>query len=62
MLREENIDVKVKESRENHLARYYNGICHAGAGPYFVEMLLHLERISDLCQNVAEYVEELKEI
>jgi phosphate:Na+ symporter len=60
MLREENIDVKVKESRENHLARYYNRICHAGAGPYFVEMLLHLERISDLCQNVAEYVEELK--
>ena len=60
-LREANIDVKVKEARENHLARYYNGICHADAGPYFVEMLLHLERISDLCQNVAEYVEELKD-
>ncbi len=60
-LREEDIDMRVKEARERHLVRYYQGICQAEAGPIFIEMLIHLERISDLCQNVAEYVEELKD-
>jgi phosphate:Na+ symporter len=60
-LREEDIDVRVKEARERHLVRYYEGICQAEAGPIFIEMLIHLERISDLCQNVAEYVDEVKD-
>jgi phosphate:Na+ symporter len=59
--REGAVDGMVKMARENHLTRYYCGICRADAGPFFVEMLLHMERISDLCQNVAEYAEELKE-
>jgi phosphate:Na+ symporter len=58
-LREDNIDVRVKDARGKHLVRYYNGICQAEAGPIFIAMLIHLERISDLCQNVAEYVSEL---
>lgn len=60
-LREENIDARVKDARGKHLVRYYNGICQAEAGPIFVEMLIHLERISDLCQNIAEYACELEE-
>jgi phosphate:Na+ symporter len=60
-MREEDIDMSVKEAREKHLVRYYEGICQAEAGPIFIEMLMHLERISDLCQNVAEYVDELKD-
>ena len=60
-MREEDIDMSVKEARERHLVRYYEGICEAEAGPIFVEILIHLERISDLCQNVAEYVDELKD-
>jgi phosphate:Na+ symporter len=60
-LREETIDVRVKDARGKHLVRYYNGICQAEAGPIFVEMLIHLERISDLCLNIAEYVGELEE-
>lgn len=59
--REEEVDTRVKDARGKHLVRYYNGICQAEAGPIFVEMLIHLERISDLCQNVAEYVDELKD-
>jgi phosphate:Na+ symporter len=59
--REENVDVQVKDAKERHLVRYYKGKCHADAGPLYVEMLLHLERICDLCQNVAEYVDELAE-
>jgi phosphate:Na+ symporter len=61
-LREEDIDARVKEAREKHLVRYYEGICQAEAGPIFVELLIHIERISDLCENVAEYVDELKDL
>ncbi len=59
--REEDVDARVKDAREGHLVRYCNGICRAESGPIFVEMLIHLERISDLCQNVADYIDEIKE-
>ena len=57
--REEEIDVKVKEARERHLVRFHQRICPAEAGPIYVEMLIHLERISDHCQNIAEAVADL---
>ena len=57
--REDDIDVKVKEARERHLVRFHQRICPAEAGPVYVEMLIHLERISDHCQNIAEYIEDL---
>jgi phosphate:Na+ symporter len=60
--REEQVDIKVKESRDNHLERFHKRLCDPEAGPIFVEMLLHLERISDLCNNIAEYMFEIKEI
>lgn len=53
--REEEVDIKVKEARDNHLERFHNRLCDPEAGPIFVEMLMHLERISDLCDNIAEY-------
>lgn len=59
--REDEIDVKVKEAHNGHLDRFHNGLCSAEAGPVFVEMLIHLERISDLCTNIAEYVLDIKE-
>ncbi len=58
--REEEIDIKVKQSRDNHLERFHKGICAPEAGTIFVEMLLHLERISDLCDIVAEYMCDIK--
>jgi phosphate:Na+ symporter len=58
--REECIDTKVREAREKHLERFHRRICRAEAGPIFLEMLINLERISDRCQNIAEYVEELQ--
>ena len=54
--REEEIDIRVKESLDNHLKRFHLRECGPEAGPIFVEMLGHLERISDLCNNIAEYV------
>lgn len=59
--REEEVDVKVKNARERHLQRFHNRLCSAEAGPVFVEVLIHLERISDHCNNIAEYVRDIKE-
>lgn len=59
--REEQIDSAVKEARDHHLMRFFKHAVAAESGPVFVEMLIQLERISDHCQNIAEYVDELKE-
>ena len=61
MWREETVDLKVKEARERHLERFHRRICRAESGPIFLETLINLERISDHCMNIAEYVKELKE-
>ena len=57
---EDQVDARVKSARESHLVRFCEKVCSAEAGPVFVEILIHLERISDHCQNIAEYVAELK--
>ena len=57
--REEKVDQQVKESRERHQERFYKGICHTEAGPIFIELLINLERISDHCQNIADYAEDM---
>jgi phosphate:Na+ symporter len=59
--REVQIDIKVKEATERHLERFHLGVCQAATGPIFLEILLNLERISDHCENIAEYVQDLKE-
>ena len=59
--REEEIDIKVKEARNKHLKRFHNRLCSTEAGVIFVEMLIHLERISDHCNNIAEYVLDIRE-
>jgi len=58
--REEEVDVRVKESLDNHLKRFHLRECSPEAGPIFVEMLGHLERISDLCNNITEYVWDIQ--
>lgn len=57
---EEEIDVRVKEALDRHLKRFHLRECTPEAGPIFVEMLGHLERISDLCNNIAEYVWDIQ--
>jgi phosphate:Na+ symporter len=58
--REEEVDVKVQQARDNHLRRFYARQCQADAGPIFIEMLIHLERVSDHCNNIAEHVHDLQ--
>ena len=57
--REDRVDFLVKEARNKHLERFHKGICQAEAGPIFVEILIHVERICDHCVNIAEYVQEI---
>lgn len=59
--REQKIDIAVWVAREKHLERFHKKLCQAEAGPIFVEMLVNLERISDHCQNIAEYVQVIEE-
>ncbi|MCD6487381.1 MAG: Na/Pi cotransporter family protein [Syntrophobacterales bacterium] len=59
--REQKINLEVKEARERHLERYCKELCHAEAGPIFVEMLMNLERISDHCENIAEYFQDMED-
>ncbi|HAR96571.1 MAG TPA: hypothetical protein DCR97_11515 [Deltaproteobacteria bacterium] len=59
---EEAIDGKVKEVRERHLERFHRRVCKADAGPLFLELLLNLERVSDHCENIAEYSIELNNL
>lgn len=59
--REDLIDRTVREDRDRHLIRFHERMCPAEAGPVFLEMLIHLERISDHCQNIVEYLMELDE-
>jgi phosphate:Na+ symporter len=57
--REAMVDQKVKDARDRHQERFCTGICQAKAGPIFIEILMNLERISDHCQNIADYVEDM---
>jgi len=57
--REEKVDEAVKQARDSHLVRFYEGACLAMAGPIFNDMLVNFERISDHCVNIAEDVEQL---
>jgi phosphate:Na+ symporter len=41
--------------------RFCEKVCNAEAGPVFVEIMIYLERISDHCQSIADYVAELKQ-
>jgi phosphate:Na+ symporter len=59
---EEQVDRKVKEARGRHLDRFHHRVCKADSGPLFLELLLNLERVSDHCENIAEYSVELNDI
>jgi phosphate:Na+ symporter len=57
--REDRVDLMVKEARNRHLERFHKGVCQAEAGPIFVEILIHVERICDHCVNIAEYLQDM---
>jgi len=58
--REDRVDRLVREARKRHQERYLSCICQPEAGPIYIEMLIRLERMSDHCENIAEYARDLK--
>lgn len=50
---EQVVDLIVTSMRERHMERLKAGSCNADAGALFMELLIHLERISDHCSNAA---------
>jgi len=57
--REDLIDRMVRDVRGRHLERHYKRLCAPEAGPIFIDILIHLERISDHCENIAEHIEDI---
>ncbi|MCK9229988.1 MAG: Na/Pi cotransporter family protein [Syntrophales bacterium] len=57
--REEQIDKLVANAKLNHLERVCSKICQAESGPIYLGVLVNQERISDHCENIAEYFRDL---
>jgi phosphate:Na+ symporter len=62
LIREERIDYKVRQSKENHIERIKKGICNPVAGIIFSDLLIDLERISDHCVNIAQEFYEVNRV
>ena len=50
---ESEVDNMVREFRTNHLLRLRNGKCMPTSGVVFADIILHIERISDLLYRVS---------
>ncbi len=53
---EEVIDELIENTRERHMYRMTHGLCEVTSGIEFQNILLHLERISDQCSDLAVYL------
>lgn len=49
---EEVVDDVVNTLHDNHLARLRDGRCTVVSGMYFIDILMHIERISDICSTI----------
>ncbi len=58
-IRSGEVRFKVRQATSRHLDRFYHRVCTAEAGPLFVDTLINLERLSDHCENIASYIEDL---
>lgn len=53
------IDTKIGDALQNHLVRFRMRTCEAEAGPLFVDVLINLKRISDICKSISTNFENL---
>lgn len=51
---EQNVNMLVKQYRNEHLKRLSDGVCTVDSGILFLDLLTNFERISDHCSNIAE--------
>ena len=47
------INEMVKKCRDNHMERMISGICDAVTGSIFLDILMHIGRVADMCSNIA---------
>ena len=47
------INDMVDVCRNNHLKRMMNGICDAMTGSIYLDILMHIGRVADMCSNIA---------
>ena len=47
------INNMAKKCRDNHMERMVSGICDAVSGSIYMDMLMHIGRIADMCSNIA---------
>ena len=57
---EEEVNMLVKQYRDEHMKRLSNGVCTVDSGILFLDLLTNFERISDHCSNIAEKFNSLK--
>lgn len=57
---EEEVNMLVKQYRNEHMKRLNNGVCTVDSGILFLDLLTNFERISDHCSNIAEKFNSLK--
>lgn len=56
---EKNVNMLVKQYRNEHLRRLEEGVCTIDSGIIFLDLLTNFERISDHCSNIAEKLNTL---
>ena len=47
------INEMAKKCRDNHMDRMVSGICDAVTGSIFLDILMHIGRVADMCSNIA---------
>lgn len=57
---EEEVNMLVKQYRNEHMKRLSNEVCTVDSGILFLDLLTNFERISDHCSNIAEKFNSLK--
>ena len=57
---EEEVNMLVKQYRNEHMRRLGDGVCTVDSGILFLDLLTNFERISDHCSNIAEKFNSLK--
>ncbi len=53
---EKRLDEMQEQYRKGHIRRLNDRVCTGNNGAVFLDFIGHLERISDHCRNIAEYV------
>ena len=56
LVTEDNIDDLEEEYKQTHIRRLSTGMCEVKSGVMFLDVISNLERISDHCTNIAEYI------